>query len=68
MTAPSDARQASSAAYITRATPHGRRQALAEAGSGPFWRISVHRNAGSVPSMARTTSRTVISSAGLVSV
>ena len=48
VTAASAARQASSAAYITRATLQGRRQALADAGNGPFWRISVHRNAGSV--------------------
>jgi hypothetical protein len=67
VTSASDARQAWSAAYMTRATPHARRHACGDAGSGPFWRISVQRKDGSSPSMARTTSRTVIRSAGRVS-
>ena len=36
-------------------------------GNGAFWRISVQRNAGSVPSIACTTSSTVMSAAGRVS-
>ena len=68
VTVASEARQASSAAYIARAMPHGRRHCCSPAGNGPFWRISVQRNAGSSPSMASTTSSTLMSAAGRVRV
>ena len=59
---PRPARRATrvSAAAIARATAHGLRQASGAAASGPRWRISVHRNAGSSPSTASTTSSTLI--------
>jgi hypothetical protein len=60
-------RQASSAPYMTLAMPQGCRHWSAVRPTGPRWRISAQWNMAVSPFTPRTTSRTVICSAGRAS-